>query len=753
MIRTARHNRTVSVAWTTTEMPVGADRGGPVVCIPVYGAHEHFVNCLYSVLTHTPPCVQILVSDDASPDDRSVDFVRRLEREGKIVHELTYLRREGNVGFPANVNGAFAMAAPGDVVVLNSDCLVAAGWLERLRAAAYSESRVATATAVTNHGSIVSVPEGRPTPTLPQEWTFDDAAAAVQARALRIYPRLPTAIGHCMYIRRSALELVGDFDLAFSPGYGEEVDFSQRCRKAGLSHVLADDVLVLHHGGGSFTHNGRWPTVQEQHERMIAVRYPYYHDEVHSLEKDVTGPLPRALGAARRALKGLAVVIDARILSGPMTGTQLQVLEVIAALDRTKQARLTVVMPDGPSDYAVQALRAINDVALVTRHEASSGYIRRADVVHRPYQISHDDDLVFLARLGERLVITNQDLIGYHNPSYFKSPKAWDGYRRLTRIALAVADHVIFVSAHARADALAEDLIDPARASAVHNGVDHSFAALAPAPVAPRAACRLPVETEAILCLGTDFRHKNRLFALRTAAELRRRHGWEGFLLFAGPRVEYGSSAPDEAEALALQPELANHVLEVAAVTEAEKAWLFSRARIVLYPTVHEGFGLVPFEGADYAVPCLWAPGTSLSEILPDDAAKIIPWDAVQTADHALELMREDELRERNLEAIRAAGAKLTWDAAAAELLRIYNAACDAPAAAASATERRSGILNGVLSEDAMALIGPSGLLPSDVERPLLALATHPQIGKPMFRAIKLGYEASYKLRRLRGNG
>jgi hypothetical protein len=51
-----------------------------------------------------------------------------------------------------------------------------------------------------------------------------------------------------------------------------------------------------------------------------------------------------------------------------------------------------------------------------------------------------------------------------------------------------------------------------------------------------------------------------------------------------------------------------------------------------------------------------------------------------------------------------------------------------------------------------MRLIGPGGALPSDVERPLLALATHPQIGKPMFRAMKLGYRASFRLRRLRGD-
>ncbi len=61
--------------------------------------------------------------------------------------------------------------------------------------------------------------------------------------------------------------------------------------------------------------------------------------------------------------------------------------------------------------------------------------------------------------------------------------------------------------------------------------------------------------------------------------------------------------------------------------------------------------------------------------------------------------------------------------------------------------------MQGALSEDAIRLIGPGGALPTDVERPLLALATHPQVGTPMFGALRLGYRASYWLRRLGRGG
>lgn len=722
------------------------------MCIPVYGAHEHFVGCIRSVLAHTPADVRVLIADDASPDERSREFAGKLESE----HQLFYLRQAQNLGFPANVNAALAAAAPADVVILNSDCVVAEGWLAGLRDAAHCDSNIATATALTNHGSILSVPDrGVPLSQLPQGWSFDEAAAAVLMRSPRLRPRLPTAIGHCMYVRRSALELVGDFDLAFSPGYGEEVDFSQRCLRVGLGHVAADEVLVLHHGGGSFAADGIESPVKQRHEQLIATRYPYYHEVVKAFERDPSGPLARSLNAASRALKGLSLVIDARILTPTMSGTQLHVMELIAALARRSDVRITALVPPDIGSYTSGVLGSLENVELATvrGNPRLPQYIDRADVVHRPFQISSAEDLSFLAALGDRLVVTHQDLISYRNPSYFDSPDTWAEFRRLTRRALSIADRVLFFSAHARDDTLAENLVEPHRTSVVHIGVDHSLAQLEHVPQPPRGAAVLGDGGELMLCLGTDFRHKNRVFALRLLEELQQRHGWDGWLVLAGPRVQVGSSGPQEDEFLALRPRVSERVLDVAAVSEAEKAWLLSRARVVLYPTVYEGFGLVPFEAAAHGVPCLWSEGTSLSEILPDAAAGIVPWDPVLSASNALALMREDPARSQNLEAVRTAAATLSWDATAERLVEVYHQACDEPASPVGTLERSEGLMSPDVSEDALRLIGPGGALPRDLERPLLALATHPQIGTPVFRALRAGYRAYTRGKGNRDNG
>ena len=55
-------------------------------------------------------------------------------------------------------------------------------------------------------------------------------------------------------------------------------------------------------------------------------------------------------------------------------------------------------------------------------------------------------------------------------------------------------------------------------------------------------------------------------------------HGFDGALVFAGPKVSHGSSAGEEAEYLAARPALAARVVDLAAVAEAEKLWLLSHA-------------------------------------------------------------------------------------------------------------------------------------------------------------------------------
>ncbi|HXD55754.1 MAG TPA: glycosyltransferase [Solirubrobacteraceae bacterium] len=756
MIAALLHDAGTAAAPGLTRLAPGeripADRDGTAVCIPVYGAVDMLGECLGAVLAHTDPRVPVVVADDASPDPGVLSLLEELDAAGRFSeHTVYYLRQPKNLGFPGNVNSVFEAAAPADVVVLNSDCVVAAGWLTGLERAARSDALVATASALTNNGTILSVPyRNSPQAGLPQDKTLAAAAANLMRTSLRLYPRLPTAVGHCMLIRRRALDLVGPFDLAFSPGYGEEVDFSQRCALHGLTHVAADDVLVLHHGSASLGSDGAANPVQIEHERILDSRYPYYQRAQAAAGNATDTPLARSLSTARRALVGMTATIDARCLGPIVTGTQVHTLEVIRAISQTGRVATRVIVPPDLGAHAGEQLAGMANVSLIA-HTEVGGKSDRTDVSHRPYQVSSAEDLELLAAAGQRLVITHQDLIAYGNPGYFPGFPQWQRYQRLTRQTLAIADRVVFFSAHAAADAMREDLIDGDRAKVVYIGVDHHSAP--PAPVPPDG-CESLGEAPMLLCLGTDFRHKNRVFALRLLEELRANEAWEGKLVLAGPSVGFGSSGPEEARYLAAHPTLAEHVITLPAIDEAEKTWLLDRCAAVLYPTTFEGFGLMPFEAAASDRPCLFASHTALAETLPSELATLVPWDARLSASRVAGLLRDERRCAEHVRETRRAGTRFSWKSTGEQLVDVYYEAASSPARDATRVaielatadaereddKRKYTELWESLSPNARALIAPDGPLTSSQQAALAAMARRPLTRRLLFGPLLLAH-------------
>lgn len=235
---------------------------GPVdVIVPVHGAHEVAAACLASVARHTDlERHRLRVVVDGDPDFRAT--------AGVVV------RNDRRLGYVASCNRALALSRR-DAVLLNSDTLVTAGWLEKLQAAAYSHPAVATATPWSNNATIVSVPRPLASNELPPGHDADSFAGLVERVSERCYPRLPTGVGMCLYVKRRALERVGPLDeAAFGEGYGEETDFCFRALKAGFVHVLDDATFVFHHGQKSF--GGRRAARVRAAERVLRRRHPEY---------------------------------------------------------------------------------------------------------------------------------------------------------------------------------------------------------------------------------------------------------------------------------------------------------------------------------------------------------------------------------------------------------------------------------------------------------------------------------------------
>jgi GT2 family glycosyltransferase len=263
----------------------------PTVIVPIHNAVAALDACLGSLLRTLPAGARVHLADDASSEPGVAAVLAGFAARARFA--VRVVRRDHNLGFIGNVNLAFAETVPEDVVLLNSDTVTTPGWLERLRDCAASDPRIATATPWSNNAEICSFPDFcRPAP-LPED--ADALAAAAAAEPAPAYPELPTGVGFCMYVRRAALEALGDFDRAtFGRGYGEENDFCLRAAGHGWRSVLCDTAWVGHQGGASFAVQGHQPGGENL--LRLNARYPGYNARVADfILRDPLRPLRQRL--------------------------------------------------------------------------------------------------------------------------------------------------------------------------------------------------------------------------------------------------------------------------------------------------------------------------------------------------------------------------------------------------------------------------------------------------------------------------
>ncbi len=276
--------------WRSPGPDPGPDRApGPVdVIVPVYGAAVELAACLASLPRHTDLGRHRLVLVIDGPQESAVEQALAVVA-GRPESQVTVLRNPERRGFVGSVNRGMA-AADRDVVLLNSDTEVTAGWLDKLQAAAYSDPAVATVTPFSNNATIASLPRFAEVNALPAGWSADRFAALVERVSARERPRLPTGVGVCLYIKRKALDRLGLFDQErFGLGYGEESEFCFRALKAGFLNVLDDATFIYHAGQRSFGAS-RSARVEAAHRALERLHPEYLPTIARFLREDPLRP-------------------------------------------------------------------------------------------------------------------------------------------------------------------------------------------------------------------------------------------------------------------------------------------------------------------------------------------------------------------------------------------------------------------------------------------------------------------------------
>ncbi len=231
------------------------------ILIPVYESLNLVRDCVRSITRFTTmPFHAVLLDDASSPatHERLQDLIAGDSR-------FQLKRNEENLGFIENCIGGMKQAKADYVVLLNSDTVVAPGWLERMVECAESDPTIAVVNPLTNESGNTSV---RLAPGL----NLITMAMRIAELSKRNYPDITTAVGMCILFRRSALDQLGGFDPIYKEAYCEESDLCMRFTEAGLRVVVADDAFIYHKGWASYDES-RKKQLYERNRRVFDSRW------------------------------------------------------------------------------------------------------------------------------------------------------------------------------------------------------------------------------------------------------------------------------------------------------------------------------------------------------------------------------------------------------------------------------------------------------------------------------------------------
>ena len=247
-------------------------------------------------------------------------------------------------------------------------------------------------------------------------------------------------------------------------------------------------------------------------------------------------------------------------------------------------------------------------VALADGHGASRGGLAERLLLDAGIERERLD--VFWAPTGVAplvkccpVVLTIHDLLFEEQPDLY-APTLVRYLQREIRRSVRAADLIIAISDATRAALMRVYEIPKERIRVIHQGLRRIFAQ-APAPAAvSQALAGLGLRQPYALALSNHAPHKNTAYALEIWARWRLQEGAPACTLaVAGGGLAPG--APVDLKRVADELGVREHVVFLGPVDERVLPSLYAGARVFLFPSCHEGWGLPPAEAIAMGTPVI----------------------------------------------------------------------------------------------------------------------------------------------------
>ena len=224
------------------------------------------------------------------------------------------------------------------------------------------------------------------------------------------------------------------------------------------------------------------------------------------------------------------------------------------------------------------------------------------------------------------VVITIHDLLFEHHPEHF-APELLAYLKREIARSVRAADAIVAVSEFTKREVIETYGVPEEKVTVVHQPLRDAFRERPPDDTVATVLKRLGVETPYLLTLSNHAPHKNTRFALEVFARWLEESGDKDhtFVVAGGGPAPH---PPVDPARVAAEVGIADRVQILGRVDDADLPSLYAGAKVFLFPSLYEGWGLPPLEAMAMGTSAIVSDRGALPEAV-GDAATVLPVESV----------------------------------------------------------------------------------------------------------------------------
>ncbi len=344
---------------------------------------------------------------------------------------------------------------------------------------------------------------------------------------------------------------------------------------------------------------------------------------------------------------------------------------VIVLARQNRAGKVEELFADEPN-VTVIALPVDTHAFCAANRRLDSGMIQeiaareQCDVIHFPY------NWAFPANKAAPCVLTIHDVIPFTFREAMPLLKNLFYYKPAIRRACRMNDIITTVSDFS-ADDIAEKVGVPRNKIRVINNGCREPNLNVDENVVKTLFARLNLGDDFILNVGGIHERKNIPRLIKAFAGVHA-SGYKGKLVITGrvKGAKYQDSQKRLCDRAVVENNLEGRVCFTGFITEDELDALMTRARLLVYPSLYEGFGLPIIEAMKAKLPVITSSITAMPGVAGDAAMLVDPTDVKAITDGMNRLMIDDALRKSLVEKGIKRAAAFSWDRSAGQYLDLF---------------------------------------------------------------------------------